>query len=83
MVFGLVALRARVQRLKVEVGRRVGDQVEIVAGLPAAQGAAGANVVAQGAGFLNDGDLVKVVVARVPAPAASVPAPAAATAEKK
>ena len=74
---------ARVQRLKVEVGRRVGDQVEIVAGLPAAQGAAAASVVTQGAGFLNDGDLVKVVAAPVPAPAASAPAPAAATAEKK
>lgn len=74
---------SRVQRLKVEVGRRVGDQVEIVAGLPAAQGAAAASVVTQGAGFLNDGDLVKVVAAPVSAPAASVPAPAAATAEKK
>ena len=74
---------ARVQRLKVEVGRRVGDQVEIVAGLPAAQGAAAASVVTQGAGFLNDGDLVKVVAAPVSAPAVSAPAPAAATAEKK
>ncbi len=72
---------SRVQRLKVEVGRRVGDQVEIVAGLPAAQGAAAASVVTQGAGFLNDGDLVKVVAAPVSAPAASVPA--SATAEKK
>lgn len=74
---------SRVQRVKVEVGRRVGEQVEIVAGLPAAQGAAAASVVTQGAGFLNDGDLVKVVAAPVSAPAASVPAPAAATAEKK
>ena len=74
---------ARVQRLKVEVGRRVGDQVEVVAGLPAAQGAAAASVVTQGAGFLNDGDLVKVVAAPVSAPAGSAPAPAAATAEKK
>jgi RND family efflux transporter MFP subunit len=75
---------ARVQRLKVDVGRRVGDRVEIVAGLPTAQGAAAASVVTQGAGFLNDGDLVKVVAApaaSAPAPAAS--APAAATAEKK
>jgi hypothetical protein len=55
--------------------------VEIVAGLPAAQGAAAASVVTQGAGFLNDGDLVKVVAAPVSAPAASVPA--SATAEKK
>lgn len=49
----------RVQRLKVQVGRRVGDQVEVLAGLPAAP--AKPQVVTQGAGFLNDGDVVKVV----------------------
>ncbi|MGJ7579009.1 efflux RND transporter periplasmic adaptor subunit [Variovorax sp. RHLX14] len=45
----------RVSQLKVETGRRVGDRVEIVTRLPA-----DAQVVVQGAGFLNDGDLVRV-----------------------
>ena len=49
---------ARVQRLKVQAGRRVGDRVELTAGLPAGLSPA---IVTQGAGFLNDGDLVKVV----------------------
>ncbi len=49
---------ARVQRLKVQAGRRVGDRVEIAGGLPAG---AAPRVVVQGAGFLNDGDVVKVV----------------------
>ncbi len=49
----------RVQRLKVQVGRRVGDRVEVLSGLPATPG--GVRVVTQGAGFLNDGDVVKVV----------------------
>lgn len=51
----------RVQRLKVQVGRRVGDRVEVVSGLPAA--ATAPRVVSQGAGFLSDGDVVKVVSA--------------------
>jgi RND family efflux transporter MFP subunit len=41
---------------QVQTGRRVGDRVEIVEGLQA-----GERVAVQGAGFLNDGDLVKVV----------------------
>lgn len=41
---------------KVDTGRRAGDRVEIVAGLDPA-----ARVVAQGVGFLGDGDLVRVV----------------------
>lgn len=45
----------RVQQQKIAVGRRVADQVEVTSGL---QGEA--TIVAQGAGFLNDGDLVKV-----------------------
>lgn len=49
---------ARVQRLKVQAGRRVGDRVEISGGLPAD---ATPRIVVQGAGFLNDGDVVKVV----------------------
>lgn len=45
----------RVAQLKVETGRRVGDRVEVTTKLPA-----DAKVVVQGAGFLNDGDLVRV-----------------------
>jgi HlyD family secretion protein len=45
----------RVSQRKVTVGRRSGDRVEITEGLPA-----GVAVVAAGAGFLNDGDLVAV-----------------------
>jgi RND family efflux transporter MFP subunit len=41
---------------KVTLGRRVGDRVEIVSGLPP-----GGRVVETGAGFLADGDTVKVV----------------------
>ncbi|CAN7223337.1 efflux RND transporter periplasmic adaptor subunit [Massilia sp. LjRoot122] len=55
---------SRVSQLKVSTGRRLGDRVEIVGGL-----AAGTPIVVSGAGFLNDGDLVR----NVPAPA--VPAP--------
>ena len=43
---------------KVTVGRRVGDRIEITGGLDAA-----ARVVASGAGFLADGDTVRVVAA--------------------
>lgn len=46
----------RVAQSKVTPGRRLGDWVEIVGGLPA-----DAQVVASGAGFLADGDRVKVV----------------------
>jgi RND family efflux transporter MFP subunit len=51
----------RVAQLKVETGRRVGDRVEITSKLPD-----DARVVVQGAGFLNDGDLVRVVDAPAP-----------------
>lgn len=46
----------RVKLLKVSVGRRQGDMIEITAGLPL-----DASVVVRGAGFLTAGDLVKVV----------------------
>jgi len=46
----------RVAQSKVELGRRLGERVEIVGGLDAA-----ARVVESGAGFLADGDAVKVV----------------------
>jgi RND family efflux transporter MFP subunit len=52
---------SRVSQLKVTTGRRIGERVEVVAGLPA-----DALVVVSGAGFLNDGDLVRNVA---PAPA--------------
>jgi len=45
----------RVNEVKVETGRRMGDRVEIRAGLEP-----GVAVAATGAGFLSDGDLVKV-----------------------
>jgi multidrug efflux pump subunit AcrA (membrane-fusion protein) len=46
----------RVAQTKVAIGRRAGDQIEITGGLePNAQ------VVASGAGFLADGDIVRVV----------------------
>lgn len=48
----------KVQQVKVGTGRRVGDRIEITGGLEP-----GARVVAQGAGFLADGDLVRVVQA--------------------
>jgi RND family efflux transporter MFP subunit len=48
--------RARVSRVKVQTGRRVGNRVEIVSGLSAADA-----VVAAGAAFLADGDTVRVV----------------------
>ncbi|HVY66359.1 MAG TPA: efflux RND transporter periplasmic adaptor subunit [Gammaproteobacteria bacterium] len=46
----------RVVAQPVQTGRRMGDAVEIREGL-----APGARVVQQGAGFLNDGDIVRVV----------------------
>jgi HlyD family secretion protein len=52
----VVGPESRVRELKVKVGRRVGDRIEILSGLEP-----GANVVASGGGFLSDGDTVKVV----------------------
>lgn len=49
----------RVAQLKVQTGRTVGDRVEILSKL-----ATDARVVAVGAGFLNDGDLVRVTAAK-------------------
>jgi RND family efflux transporter MFP subunit len=45
----------RVARVKIQPGRIAGDRIEVTAGLPA-----DARIVANGAGFLNDGDLVRV-----------------------
>ncbi len=48
----------KVAQQKVEAGRRVGDQVEILKGL-----SADATVAVAGAGFLNDGDTVRISTA--------------------
>jgi RND family efflux transporter MFP subunit len=50
----------KVAQTKVQVGRRSGDRIEITGGLPT-----GAQVVANGTGFLADGDRVRVVAASV------------------
>jgi len=50
----------RVAQVKVQTGRLAGDRIEVTGGLPA-----DARVVASGAGFLNDGDLVRIVDAPV------------------
>lgn len=65
---------SRVSQLKVRTGRRFGERVEVLDGIrPQDQ------LVASGAGFLNEGDLVKVVPAAVK-PAAVQPAAAQPTA---
>ena len=47
---------SKVTQVKVGVGRRVGDSIEVTSGIDAS-----AKVVASGGGFLGDGDLVRVV----------------------
>ena len=49
----------KVRQLKVSTGRRVGERVEILGGLSEQ-----ARVVVSGAGFLADGDLVRVAAAK-------------------
>jgi RND family efflux transporter MFP subunit len=68
---------SRVSQLKVQTGRRLGDRVEILTGV-----SADTPVVLSGAGFLNDGDLVRVANAgpSTTAPAAATAAPAQRTA---
>ncbi|KQV53999.1 MULTISPECIES: efflux RND transporter periplasmic adaptor subunit [unclassified Duganella] len=44
----------RVSQVKVQPGRRIGERIEVLSGL-----APDAQIVAAGAGFLNDGDLVR------------------------
>lgn len=61
---------SRVTQVKVSTGRRLGERVEVLDAL-----APTARIVVSGAGFLNDGDLVKNVAA---VPAASAATPAAA-----
>jgi hypothetical protein len=52
----------RVSQLKIQTGRRLGDRIEVLNGL-----APDAQIVLGGAGFLNDGDLVRSVPAAQPA----------------
>ena len=61
----------RVSQLKVQTGRRLANRIEVLGGLKP-----DALVVVDGAGFLNDGDLVR----NVQAAAAAAPAPARASA---
>jgi hypothetical protein len=58
----LVGADNRVTQTKVEVGYRDAERVEILAGIKP-----DARVVASGAGFLNDGDLVQVAPPRIQA----------------
>lgn len=53
----------RAVRHKVMTGRRNGDRVEIVSGLPRDEGEAGRRYVAGGGAFLSDGDRISVVPA--------------------
>ena len=55
---------SRVSQVKIGTGRRLGERIEVVSGL-----APDAQIVIEGAGFLNDGDLVKNVQAQPAAPA--------------
>ncbi|MEO7953036.1 MAG: efflux RND transporter periplasmic adaptor subunit [Polaromonas sp.] len=63
----------RVSQLKVQTGRLASERVEVVSGLPA-----DARIVVNGAGFLNDGDLVRLSQEsepnQTPAQVASTPA---------
>ena len=67
----------RVAQTKVQTGRLSGDQVEIVSSL-----SADARLVASGAGFLNEGDLVRVIENGKEVPPSAVSAAAAASAAK-
>ena len=61
-----VGADSKVSQVKVSVGRRAADRVEITGGLDAA-----ARVVAAGGSFLVDGDTVRVVEAAASVPASS------------
>ena len=60
---------SRVSQQKITTGRRLGERIEVLGGL-----APDAQIVVSGAGFLNDGDLVRNVQAPGKAPAANAPA---------
>ena len=61
----------RVGQLKVQTGRLAGERVEVVSGLPP-----DARIVVNGAGFLNDGDLVRLAEENGPNQAAAQAQPA-------
>ncbi len=69
----VIGQQGRVRQTKVTVGRRQGGQVEIVQGIGANDG-----VVAAGAAFLSDGDVVRVIADGAAAGAASAPTAAGA-----
>ncbi|MEO7886716.1 MAG: efflux RND transporter periplasmic adaptor subunit [Polaromonas sp.] len=62
----------RISQLKVQTGRLVGDRIEVTSGLTP-----DIRVIVSGAGFLNDGDLVRVSEAPADASANPAVAPAA------
>ena len=64
----------RVSQLKVQTGRLAGERVEVISGVPP-----DARIVVNGAGFLNDGDLVRLdqEIESNPAPVQGALAPAA------
>jgi hypothetical protein len=68
---------SKVAETKVSVGRRVGDRVEITAGLDASS-----RVVASGGGFLADGDTVRVADAAAPKAIVKTASASAATTSK-
>jgi HlyD family secretion protein len=62
-----VGPEGRVSQVKVAVGRRQGDRIEVSSGLGLQDA-----VVASGVGFLSDGDVVKIVgTTPAPSPASS------------
>ncbi|MBB5207041.1 efflux RND transporter periplasmic adaptor subunit [Chiayiivirga flava] len=61
-VFGVDA-QGRATRKRIEVGRLVGERLEVLSGVDE-----GERVVERGAGFLSDGDRVRVVDGASPAP---------------
>lgn len=65
----------RVTQVKVQIGRIAGDRLQVVSGL-----APDARIVANGGGFLNDGDLVRLADGPATAGAAAAPASAASAA---
>jgi HlyD family secretion protein len=71
-----VGADSKVSQVKIGVGRRVGDRIEITQGLEAS-----ARVVASGAGFLGDGDTVRVAATPSPPAATASAAPSAAVAK--
>ncbi len=60
----------RVSQLKVQAGRRLGERIEVVSGI-----APDAIIVVSGAGFLNDGDMVRNVPMSAPVAAVAAGAP--------